>query len=59
MDDNNKIVYDCFEISPYYDNLKEPYLDENFAVDLGPIEEQLGCDASPTSQTQSQQMRTL
>jgi hypothetical protein len=39
MDENNKIVYDCFENSPFYENLKEPYFDENFAVDLGPIEE--------------------
>jgi len=37
---NSKIVYDCIDPSPYYENLKEPYINEIDFVDLGPIEEE-------------------
>ena len=31
----NKIIYDCLDQSPYYDNSSsEPYIDESEAIDL-------------------------
>lgn len=30
----NKIVYDCIDPSPYYDNSTEPYIDENDLIEL-------------------------
>ena len=33
---NSKIVYDCIDPSPFYENSKEPYLDEAEAIDLPP-----------------------
>lgn len=36
---NQKIVYDCMDTSPYYEYVKEPYINELEAVDLGPIED--------------------
>jgi hypothetical protein len=32
---SNKIVYDCLDLSPYYDSA-DPYLDENELIDLPP-----------------------
>jgi hypothetical protein len=32
-------VYDCLDASPYYDSMREPYMNENDAIDLGPIDE--------------------
>jgi hypothetical protein len=46
---NSKIVYDCIDPSPYYENSKEPYINENDFVDLGPIEEE---KAEPQTQQQ-------
>jgi hypothetical protein len=38
---NSKIVYDCMEDnSPFYDKLKEPFLDEADAIEL-PTDESL------------------
>ena len=37
---NSKIVYDCLDPSPYYENSKEQYINELEFVDLGPIEEE-------------------
>lgn len=36
---NSKIVYDCLDPSPFYETTKEPYMNENDFVDLGPSEE--------------------
>jgi len=33
---NSKIVYDCLDPSPYYNDSKEPYLDEADAIELPP-----------------------
>lgn len=38
---NSKIIYDCMEdTSPYYDKLKEPFIDESDAIEL-PTDESL------------------
>ena len=42
---NSKIVYDCIDPSPFYENSKEPYLDDGEAMELPPVE-----DAASTPQ---------
>lgn len=37
---NSKIVYDCLDPSPFYENHKEQFINENEFVDLGPIEDE-------------------
>ena len=36
---NTKIVYDCVDPSPFYENSKESYFDENDAIELPPVED--------------------
>jgi hypothetical protein len=31
---SNKIVYDCIDVSPFYDNQQDPYFDESEAIEL-------------------------
>jgi hypothetical protein len=30
----NRVVYDCIDPSPFYENASEPYIDENDLIDL-------------------------
>jgi hypothetical protein len=31
----NRVVYDCIDPSPFYENPNEPYIDENDLIDIG------------------------
>lgn len=37
----NKIVYDCIDISPYYDSVSDPFLEESESIDLPPDDSQV------------------
>ena len=52
---NSKIVYDCMDPSPYYEDKKEQYINEMEFVDLGPIEEEKS--EPPLAQNQGQASR--
>ena len=35
-DHTNKIIFDCVDQSPYYENTGQLYIDESLAIDLPP-----------------------
>ena len=39
----NKIIYDCIDSSPYYENPADPYFDEEDAIEL-PSDDQVSSD---------------
>jgi hypothetical protein len=55
---NSKIVYDCMDPSPYYENQRESYINESEMIDLGPDDS--GPEQAPvTSQTRNGKNSTV